>query len=236
MQIADIHTHILYDVDDGAKTINDSILLLQEEIKQGTSLIFFTPHFYYGHNYYDAGLLRQRTEELSQLDLVKNSNLKLFLGNECFYNYHLIEDLLNKEALTMGNSNYVLVEFDYNSDMHHIINACRELYNEGFKIIIAHMERYTVFEEKHIKELKDLNVEFQMNANYIIQILSTHFLNKNDKYNKKLLKNGVISYIGSDTHNMKTRPPKIQQAANLIQQKIPKHAEDILYNNALKLL
>lgn len=92
MQIADIHTHILYDVDDGAKTINDSILLLQEEIKQGTSLIFFTPHFYYGHSYYNADLLRQRTEELSQLDLVKNSNLKLFLEKNVKWLHEFLYD------------------------------------------------------------------------------------------------------------------------------------------------
>ena len=58
--IADIHTHILYGVDDGAKTIDDSIELLKEEIKQGVSLIFFTPHFYYGHNYYDVNTLKER--------------------------------------------------------------------------------------------------------------------------------------------------------------------------------
>lgn len=234
--IADIHTHILYGVDDGAKTIDDSIELLKEEIKQGVSLIFFTPHFYYGHNYYDVNTLKERYKELCELDFIKDSNTNLILGNECFCNYHIMTDLLNGDALTMGDSNYVLVEFDYGIDIKSIVNTCRELYNESFRPIIAHMERYQPFKESHLKTLQSLNVEFQMNAGYISHILSNHILSKNDKYNKKLLKTGVISYIGSDTHNIYTRPPNVKKAAELIERKVPKYAEDILYNNALKLI
>ena len=225
MITADIHTHILYGVDDGASTIEESLKMLELEALGGTELVFLTPHFINGRNRYTTDILKERFEELCRL-----TDITLRLGNECYYDRHLISNLNSGEALTMGGSDYVLLEFDYSISQKKILDGCRDLYNNGYRVILAHIERYEAFDKGTVEELKSMDTKFQINASYAKKILSSL-----SGRGRKPLLNGEIDFIASDAHGTRHRRPNLDTVTELMIRKYPHIAEKVLYGNAVEL-
>ena len=103
--MVDIHTHILPNVDDGSKSIEISIELLKEEIKNGVKDIVLTPH--QNENEMDNKKLKELF--LKFKDEVKDLGLNLYLGSEIYYYKNLKNDI--ERITTMNDSKYILIEF-----------------------------------------------------------------------------------------------------------------------------
>lgn len=194
--MTDIHTHIIYDVDDGAKTLAESIEMLQLEKELGISSVVLTPHFHHDRNYYTKESLLKKIKELQQY-----TDLDLYLGNECFYTSKLVSDLISGDALTIDNTEYVLVEFDYYATPEEIYHGCKDIVSAGYKIILAHIERYKHFNGTLAKKLIRLGALFQINASYYNSGIN--------RLHKKLIKTKAIKFIASDAHNTTNRKPDI---------------------------
>ena len=111
MGLIDIHTHILYGVDDGAKTLSDSMGLLDEEREQGVDAVIMTPHYGPKFGHPDKDVLREHFDEISQKAERYYPEISLYLGSELYYQENTISDLDGGKALTMNGTRYVLVEF-----------------------------------------------------------------------------------------------------------------------------
>lgn len=197
----DLHCHILPGVDDGAKDIQESIELLKRAVIVGFDTICFTPHYaepqYISskdQNYDILKKLEARVEE-------ENIPIKLFLGNEIFIDENMAKRLEDNQNAALANSKYVLLEIPMYQEMpqevvQKIINSVIE---KGFKVVIAHPERYTFIKTNPNKILEYFgdNVIFQ--GNYA-SIIGTYGRDA-QKTIKKLLKNKVIHYLASDTHH-----------------------------------
>lgn len=233
-RLADIHTHILPCVDDGARNKETAIQMLKAEAEEGTTLVVLTPHFISGRNRYKPDELQLIYENLLRDPEISSLGIKLFLGNELYYTPDLAAELKAGRARTLGNTNTVLVEFSTASSAKTIINGCRDIYNSGYSIILAHMERYPSIDSDSVLDaLLDMDVSFQMNASYV-KPLCMPVLNGTKRWHKRLLKDGIISYIASDAHDMNERRPSL--SAKEIERAFPQYAADMLYGNAAKLL
>ena len=131
----DIHTHILPNVDDGSKSLEESIELLRSEVNNGVTTVILTPH--------QNARIKTKNELIKRfLEFKKEIDfIDLYLGSEIYYYDDLIADLVNDRVLTINNSKYVLVEFSTRTETN-IADIVYEIVLKGFKPIIAHIERY----------------------------------------------------------------------------------------------
>ena len=102
MALIDIHTHILYGVDDGAKDINDSMGLLDEEREQGVDQVILTPHYGPKFGHPDTEVLREKFEAIREKAHKYYPEIQLYLGSELYYQQGTVSDLKQGKALTMN--------------------------------------------------------------------------------------------------------------------------------------
>lgn len=204
--MVDIHTHILYGVDDGSDSKETSIYLLAQARECGIDKILLTPH-------QNEEMIR--TEELKELFLkfkedFKSFGIDYYLGSEIYYYQNMINDLDDNKLLTLNNTKYVLVEFSTNVKTE-IANIIYDLVIRGYKPIVAHIERYSYLTFDDYDEIKS--------SGGYIQVNSRSFENKAyKKILKYLLKNKMIDYISSDCHNQR-RDISFDYAKKLIMKK-----------------
>ena len=202
----DIHCHILPNVDDGAKSIESSKKLLNDEIKNNNEYVILTPH-QNKENLNKEMLVNQFEEFNKQIDL----NVKLMLGCELYYYEGMEKDLKDGKILTLNNSKYVLVEFSTRSETK-VSDVVYEISSYGFVPIVAHVERYPYLKN-------DDYLDIVKNGG-LIQINSRCFTTK--EYKKKLkflLKNKLVSFIASDCHDENKRPCDFEKAKTIIKKK-----------------
>ena len=230
----DIHSHILPGVDDGSTSFEESVRMLEFAYSQGIRRMYATPHFGSGKELCSIETVKERFAELKEKALnIGEEGIELLLGSEQYYNADTIEMLKCGDALTMNGTKYVLVEFDVLTDFKKIYNSLEELLFSGYRPILAHIERYACLREDidNVSRLKKLCIYLQINTSSVIMKFSS-----SSAFCKKLLRNGYISFIGSDCHGIKGRPPYMKDGVNILAKKInEKTLERILFDNTDKL-
>ena len=193
----DIHSHILFGIDDGSKNIEESIELLKQHAMMGITDVVLTPHYIENSRYHANNEKKQKILEKLKQE-AENLNINLYLGNEVFVNNNLEELLKNNEIATINNTKYLLIELPMTNKIKNITEILYELKIRGITPIIAHPERYE-YVQKNIKYLDDLIDEgalFQSNLGSILGIYGS----KPKKCIKKLLKNDYIEFLATDIH------------------------------------
>lgn len=220
----DIHSHILYGIDDGSKSLEESIEIINQAIEVGFTEIVLTPHYIEESKYQT-----NNKEKESILETLK-SNIKLYLGNEVFVNNNLEELLKKQEISTINKSKYLLIEFPMNQKPKDINNILYELRIKGIIPIIAHPERYDYVEKNPsiVKEWIEEGAILQSNYGSIIGIYGSG----PQKTIKKLLKKKLIDVLASDVHYPNN---KIYQNMETIEKKLKRitkeNYEKLVYTN-----
>ena len=209
----DIHTHILYDTDDGVKTIEESISILDNFSKIGITDVYLTPH-YIEYSSYNNNVKTNMTKFRKLKSEIKknNININIHLGNEIYINEDILELLNNKEISPLGDSNYLLIELPMNGEFNGFMDIFLDLIENGYKVILAHPERYIYF-QNHFDELVSIHnsgILFQVN---IASILG-RYGKASKKTIKKILKNKLVDFIGTDTHQDKSDYSYIEKSIN----------------------
>lgn len=199
MDSIDIHSHILYGIDDGSKTLEESINIIKEHVMMGFTDIVLTPHYIENSKYETDNIEKQNIlKELKQELKKQNIKINLYLGNEVFVNNNL-EELIEKEEIsTINNSRYLLIEFPMNEKPKDINNIIYELKIKGIIPIIAHPERYDYVEKNPNIVLEWIEEGALLQSNYgsIIGIYGSG----PQKTIKKLLKKDLIDVLATDIH------------------------------------
>lgn len=234
MSFSDIHTHILYATDDGAKTREDMYAIVKAAYECGTRLICATPHFHPG--FFDDN----REQTLHAFDVLKAHcakhypDLKLFLGNEIFYTHDCISWIKNRLCLSMGDTKYVLVEFGVDCSEDEIAEGVDRLLNIGYIPIIAHAERYKNLNYGRLIALRENGVLVQINAS---AVFSSIFAHPTKKRAKILLSEKLVDFVSSDTHDTLKRPPDLKKCYEYLKNKYGfEYAEKLCRTNAERLL
>ena len=231
MALIDIHTHILYGVDDGAKTLSDSMGLLDEEREQGVDKVILTPHYGPKFGHPDPNRLKENFELICEKAKKYYQEIELYLGSELYYQENTISDLEQGKALTMNGTRYVLVEFGITDPFSYIYRAIQNFVYAGYIPIIAHVERYeAVFGNiGNLVKLVEAGAYIQINAESLIGGI----FDKRTSFCKKITKEGLVHFLGSDCHDFRTRRPNMKRAAEVV---LKKKADKILDENPRKML
>lgn len=212
----DIHTHILPGIDDGSRSVEESIAMLGKLAEQGVDTVIATPHFYIDRMN-TAGFLEQRakaTEFLLEGLRQVEKRPHIAIGAEVeFYNELYSLDILDK--LCLGETKYILVEMPFARWSDYTYQALSRLFFDRNVIpVIAHIERY-------IDLQKDDVVDRLIEANALIQVNGSFVISKSTRRRAlNMIKNGMVCYIGSDCHNLTSRPPNIKDAYEIIRKKL----------------
>ena len=232
----DFHSHIIPNIDDGSTSMKDTINMINEARQAGFTEIISTSH--YIQKYYDLDCF----EREKILDIIKKKvsekkeiNIKLYLGSEIYFTSEIIELVKNKKASTINNTRYLLFELPMNTKPLFVKEMVYELMQNGYIPIIAHPERYSYVQEniRYIEELAGMGVLFQSNYGSIIGMYG----NSAKKTLKKLLKNNLISFLGSDVHRTGQIYPKIPKALKKLRKILSiEELEKLTTLNAQKVL
>lgn len=208
----DFHTHILPGVDDGSKSVEQSLEMLQQQKQQGIETVVLTPHFYPQNDQPQRFIARRQQAFEKLLEAAEKENLpQLLLGAEVYY-FNGIGSWEGLRDLAIEGTDFVLIEMPFAKWTDRMYDELDGIYhNLGLVPVIAHIERYiNIFTANRVmKQLKELNVRIQANAEFFID-------SKTRNLALKLLKNSDINILGSDCHNLEDRKPNLAQAEEII--------------------
>lgn len=199
--MTDIHSHIINEIDDGSRSIEESIDLLKAMANVGFTDVVATPHYIEGSEY-----AADNKTKLAKLNKIKKElkkqgvEINLYLGNEVFINSHMVENIEKGNIYTINNSKYILFELPFHDQILNLNDIIYELKIDGYIPILAHPERYTYYwkKPKLYDELKENGLLFQANFSSIIGCYGKH----SQKMLKYLLKKGYIDYLATDIHHI----------------------------------
>ncbi|MFZ7131655.1 MAG: tyrosine-protein phosphatase [Eubacteriales bacterium] len=199
----DFHSHILYGIDDGSKSIEESIKMIERAEQIGFKQILATPHYIsnskFNSGYFDNLKLLERLKYRTMLNGI---DANLLLGNEVFFETDLIEKLENNLAATLNETKYILLETPRTKVIfEHLLSFIFELQVKGFVIVLAHPERYdfVIDDPAKLIILIERDVFVQLNLLSLIGIYGKEI----KETSKVLLDHNMVHFIGSDAHNLK---------------------------------
>lgn len=205
--LIDIHAHVLPDVDDGARDLEESFRLLIRAAEQGITQVIATPHYHRSRGNLGYEELRTTLEAKVRQEI---PGFHLYLGQETYYHEGLTESLRQGKALTMAGSRYVLVEFDPGVPYGMLHRGLRQLLLAGYTPVLAHMERYGCLrQDANLKDLSGSGCVLQMNYD---SLRGSPF-KRDVRWCRKRVLAGDIGLLGTDMHRLDFRPPEVTEAA-----------------------
>ena len=229
----DIHTHLLFGVDDGPDTIEQSIEMLKRAKEQGIDAMILTPHYRHGMFAYPNDKIEENFKLLKAP--AKELGIDLYLGTEHHVNSMIIEYIEKKRVHTLADTQYVLAEYKHDTPFDYIAKSVRDLLRNGYIPIIAHVERYMCLHEDigRIGWLREVGAMIQVNANAILGMEGFRVKG----FTKKLLKNRYVDFVGSDSHDLKKRANNMGKCRDYLYKKYDeRYVDKILSKNAMEIL
>ena len=217
LKLIDFHSHILPGVDDGSHSMSESLAMLQAEAQQGVTHVVATPHFY-AQSDSPRRFFSRRAAAMDELQSAARGCEglpQICLGAEVYYFAGMSESEVLSE-LTIGGSKYIMVEMPPAPWSDSMYRELEWIYaKQGLVPVLAHIDRYLsrFGSGRMLQRLAELPVLVQANANFLIS-------RSTQKQALKMLRSGQIHLLGSDCHNMTSRPPVLEHAARVILQKM----------------
>lgn len=229
--IIDVHAHILPGIDDGSRSMEETLQLIQLSAEQGVTAIIATPH--YSRRRENRGL-RELAEEVRQQVRRWNPEFQIYLGQETYYHEELVERLRGGQGYTLADTRYVLVEFDTGTSYQNLYRGLRKLTGAGYVPVLAHMERYGCLREPgRVEELAGSGCWLQMNYESLVG----HWFSREVRWCRKQVQDGWIHLLGTDMHRMDFRPPELAKAMEWMRGQLPQdRIADLTYRNASRIL
>jgi len=200
-------------MDDGSRDVAESVSLVKMLGEQGADTVIATPHFYANHEKVERFLSRRAASFDSLMSAIDGSAPKILLGAEVKY-YSGISRMEDLKALTIGGGNLLLLEMPMAKWTEYAVREVLELAStRGITVVLAHIERYYSLQKPTVWErLYQSGVLMQVNAGFFTGLLTR-------RKALDMLCEGGIHFIGSDCHGVRSRPPKIGKAFDIIQKK-----------------
>lgn len=210
----DWHSHILPDMDDGSRCVEESIEMLDMLSQQGVSCVVATPHFLANEESVESFLQRRRASYDTLMQAVHKDHPAVLCGAEVKY-YFGISKLESLNALAIEGTNILLLEMPMIKWTEYTVKELIELAGtRGLTVVLAHIERYLSLQDRGTFErLRENGLLMQTNASFY-----TGFFNKQKAL--RLLGAGIVQFIGSDCHNLTSRAPNLVPAYEFIEKKL----------------
>lgn len=229
MNLVDFHSHVLPGIDDGAKNTEMSLAMLSEMAAQGVKKVVATPHFY-PESEAPAQFLERRNKSVNELKSAMTDGLPdLYIGAEVAY-FPGIGRCKELCDLTITGTNLVLIEMPFDRWSQQVIDELLLVKTAlGLRPIVAHIERYIDQRPGTFCDLAEKGVLLQSNA--------SHFLTFGTRGRAvRLLGQGLIHLLGSDSHNTGIRRPNLGDAVKYITKKLGTNELESLFEQAALFL
>ena len=194
----DMHSHLIPGIDDGARTLGDSLALIRKMHELGYEKLITTPHIQNEFYKNTPEIILSGLEKVREALNAENIPVEIEAAAE-----YLLDDGFEEKAekgilLTFGDK-YVLVELSYFSPNPDLKSLIFNLQIDGYKVILAHPERYSYWfnDFGKFEDLKTRGVFFQLN----LVSLGGHYPDPVKKYAEKFIEKGMIDFVGTDMHN-----------------------------------
>ena len=197
--MVDIHSHLLPGLDDGVKSIEETVYILKIMQSLGYKKIITTPHVMSDRYPNSEQEILSKLEATKDLIVKHQLDIELDAAAEYYLDESLMSKLSKKEKLLTFGNNYLLFETSFFNKPAFLEEAVFNMNTQGYEPILAHPERYNYLldNKKLLEKLKNMNLLFQMN----ILSLAGFYSAESKKFALKLLKDKQIDFVGTDCHN-----------------------------------
>jgi protein-tyrosine phosphatase len=230
----DIHTHILPNIDDGSRSIEETFNLIKEAKNAGFDGIVSTSHYMEGYYETDEPEREFCINAIYKNLQTQNIDINLYLGNEIYMSENIIKLLQEGKASTINNTSYVLFELPLNAEPLNLYDVVYDMLQQKVVPILAHPERYSFVQKDPdlINDLIEKGVLMQANYGSIIG----QYGEKAKIIVKKFFESNMIHFLGSDVHRLNTIYPKIPKILPVIEKIIGKEKLEELTTTNPKLV
>ncbi|MGM0877136.1 MAG: tyrosine-protein phosphatase [Bacillota bacterium] len=214
----DIHCHIISGVDDGAKSLEDSINMVKHAVNEGITKIIATPHHKNG-KYDNVALdIKNRVDELNRSIKEQNLAIDILPGQEPRIYGDILKDYENGEILTLNQSRYMFVELPSNHVPRYTRKLLFDIQLAGLLPIIVHPERnQEIIENPNILyKLVEQGAATQVTGSSV----TGHFGKKIKKFSHQLIESNQAHFIASDAHNLTSRTFRLREAYHVIEKEL----------------
>lgn len=211
----DIHCHILSGIDDGAKTMEDSVALAKAAVKEGIHTIIATPHHMNGRYENKKSVILEKTALLNQRLIEENIPLTILPGQEPAIHGEILEGLERAEIQTLNDTQYLFIELPSGYVPRYTEKLLFDIQLKGLIPIIVHPERNQEIVEKH-----DLLYQF-IKKGALSQVTASSINGKFGKkvksFSEQLIEANLVHFIASDAHNLTSRAFHLESAYDHLQ-------------------
>lgn len=196
----DMHNHFLPSIDDGSKSVEDSLELIKGMQKLGLNRFICTPHIMQGVYENTTHTIEEAKARLNHYLNQNNNTATIFGAAE-----HMIDDglqeLVKQNDLRVMPGGYVLIEMSYLAESSALFQTIYDIQNLGYKPILAHPERYNYYhlDFDQYRKIKNTGCFFQLNLLSLSRYYGVHVKSTA----LTLLKSGMYDFVGSDVHHTK---------------------------------
>lgn len=226
----DIHTHILYGIDDGARSLEELLQMAAQAAQQDISRIIATPHHADGRHWNPGIKIRQLVESANAELRAAQIPTLIYPGQEVRLYRDLLQDLQDSKVLTLNDSRYLLLELPSSRIPNETFDVLHELSLLGIIPIIAHPER-------HSEIAADLDkMDKLIQAGALGQVtshsLSGKFGRKVRQIALEMCKRNLVHFIATDAHRYDTRNMDLRSAFDIVLESLGQDYHDYYLANA----
>ena len=230
----DIHSHVIWGVDDGAETEEETQTMLREAAADGIGTIICTPHVVPGVYEFPEEVFQEHFWKAQEFIAQEKLSIVLYRGAEILYTDNTPRLLREKRVPTMAGTNYVMVEFSPGDSLDHIKDALQKVAGTGMIPILAHMERYMAISKTETVR------EFKKRYRTLVQINTRSLIRKQPLmrrgYFDRLFREGLVDFVGTDTHAMEGRKTCMTEGMKALTEKYGEAEAKRIQGNAKMIL
>ena len=199
--MVDIHSHLLPGIDDGAKSLEESLELLGHIRKMGYRKVITTPHIMSDYYPNTPPVIRQKLKELQSAAAQQQLDIEIGAAAEYYLDEQFYAQLDQPEQFLTFGKNYILFETGFINQPVILFDTIFKIQAQGLKPVFAHPERYAYIQGNYqlAKDIVERGALLQLNLNS----LTGYYSPMAKKTAEKLVDDGLISFVGSDLHNLR---------------------------------
>jgi tyrosine-protein phosphatase YwqE len=195
----DMHSHFIPGIDDGCKTLDESVALIRQMIELGFRKLITTPHIMSDSYRNTPEIIFSGLDQLRKRLVQEYIHIEIEAAAEYYLDDFFLQLLKQGNLLSFGTEKYLLVETSYINYPENINQVAFDILSKGFTPVLAHPERYPYWAMRfdEYAKLKEMGFLFQLNINS----LGGYYSPEVKKTAEKLVERNLVDFIGSDLHH-----------------------------------
>lgn len=195
----DMHSHFLFGIDDGAKSLDDSIEMIKVMKEMGYKKLITTPHVMADTYRNTPAIINEKLAIVREKLKEENVDIEIYAAAEYYCDHEFFHMISNEELLTISSEKHLLFEVSYLNAPEIFDDVVFALQSNGYRPILAHPERYPFWFNNFdkFKEIRNKGVALQLNINS----LSGYYGPATKKIAERLIDENMVSFLGSDCHH-----------------------------------